>query len=88
MIGVADNKKITGAQVGKETLKNWVNQISQVTEPKVSVNISEEIIDKKSIVVIRVPVNPIKPVSVNGKCYRRVANSNRQLAIPEITEYI
>ena len=86
LIGVADNKKITGAQVGKETLKNWANQVSQGTEPRMAVNISEEIVDEKSIVVIRVPEYPVKPASVNGKCYIRVANSNRLLTIPEITE--
>ena len=29
LIGVADKGKVKGVQVGKETLKNWANGISQ-----------------------------------------------------------
>ncbi|MGC8893168.1 MAG: helix-turn-helix domain-containing protein [Candidatus Saccharicenans sp.] len=35
LIGISDKGEIKGVQVGKETLKNWANQISQSSEPRI-----------------------------------------------------
>ncbi len=35
LIGVSDKGRINGIQIGKETLKDWVNQISQSSEPRI-----------------------------------------------------
>jgi len=86
IIGVSDRGKINGIQVGKETLKQWSNRIFQTTEPAVIPDIKIEIVEGKTIVLITISEFPIKPVSIKGRCYKRVANSNKLMSSKEITE--
>jgi len=85
-IGVSDQGEIKGVQIGKETLKNWANQISQGTEPRIIPEIEFLETDGKSIVIIQIKEFPIKPVSTKGRCYRRVENSNRLMTPQDIAE--
>jgi len=86
LIGVSDSGKIKGVSVGRETLQEWANQISQSTEPRIIPEIELEEADGKKVVIIRIREFPIKPVSVRGRCYRRVGNSNRVMQPQEIAE--
>ena len=86
LIGVSDRGEIKGISVGKETLRNWSNQISQATEPRVIPEIESVELDDKQIVVIRIKAFPIKPVSTRGRCLRRVSASNRVMTPQEITQ--
>jgi ATP-dependent DNA helicase RecG len=85
-IGVSDNGKAKGVPVGKEMLKNWANQISQSTEPRVIPEIEVSKIAGKSVVIIWIKEFPIKPVSVKGRSFRRVENSNRVMTMQEIAQ--
>lgn len=86
LIGLSDKSRINGVQVGKETLKNWANQISQSTEPRIIPEAEHTKIDGKSVVIFRIKEFPIKPVSVKGRCFRRVGTSNRIMTPQEIAE--
>ena len=86
LIGISDDGTIKGIQIGKETLKNWANQISQSTEPAIIPEIDHAIVEDKEIGVVIIKEFPIKPVSVKGKCFRRVGNSNRIMSPHEIAE--
>ncbi len=86
LIGVSNKDKIVGVQIGRETLKNWVNQISQSTEPRVIPEIEHSEIKGKGVVIVRIKEFPIKPVSVKGRCFRRVGNSNRIMPMQEIAQ--
>jgi len=86
LIGVSDKNRIKGTQIGKDTLNDWANQISQSTEPRVIPEIEVSEIDDKSVVIIRIKEFPIKPVSVKGKYFRRVGNSNRIMPMQEIAQ--
>jgi len=86
IIGISDINKVKGVQVGKETLKNWANQISQSTEPRVIAEIELGETNKKRIVIIKIKEFPIKPVSVKGRYFRRVGNSNRVMNMQEIAQ--
>lgn len=86
VIGVSDKGKIKGISIGKATLSDWTNQISQSTEPRVIPEIEQVKIEGKEIAIIRIKEYPIKPVSVKGKCFRRVGNSNRTMTAQEISE--
>jgi ATP-dependent DNA helicase RecG len=85
-IGITDNGEIVGTSIGKETLKDWSNQISQISEPSIHPEIELVEIDNKTIVQILFKEYPLKPISVRGRCFRRVKNSNYQMAPSEITE--
>ena len=86
LIGVSDGQEIKGITIGKETLRNWSNRIAQATEPRVVLEIESVDIEKKSVVLIHIAESSIKPVSVKGRCYKRVGNSNRVMSSQEISQ--
>ncbi len=86
LIGVSNKDKVVGVKIGKETLKDWANQISQSTEPRVIPEIEHSEIKGKGVVIVRIKETPIKPVSVRGRCFRRVGNSNRIMPMQEIAQ--
>lgn len=86
LIGVDDKGDIVGVTLGKETLKNWLNGISQSTEPTVIPEISSEKLEGKTVAIISVPEYPLKPVATRGRCFRRVGNSNRVMTPQEIAQ--
>jgi len=86
LIGISNKGEVIGVHIGKETMKNWSNQISQSTEPKIIPEIEQIEVEGKSVVLIRIKEFPIKPVSVKGRCFRRVGTSNRIMTPQEIAE--
>ena len=86
LIGVSDKGKIKGVQLGKETIKDWVNQITQKIDPRIIPEIQIHTIEKKNVVSILIKEYPIKPVSIKGRCFRRVGNSNRIMTTQEVAQ--
>lgn len=84
LIGISDKGEVRGVQIGKETINDWANQISQSTEPRIIPEIEGGEINGKSVIIIQIKEFPIKPVSVRGRCYRRVGSSNRMMIPQEI----
>jgi len=84
LIGASDRNQIKGVQIGKETLRNWANQISQSTEPRIIPEIEPGTINRKRVVIVKIKEFPIKPVSVKGRYFRRVENSNRIMTMQKI----
>jgi len=84
LIGVSDKGEVNGVQIGKGTMNDWANQISQSTEPRIIPEIERSEIEGKNVVIIRIKEFPIKPVSVRGRCFRRVGASNRMMTPEEI----
>jgi ATP-dependent DNA helicase RecG len=72
--------------VGPETLSDWSNQVSQSTDPRVIPDIETREVGGKMVATIVVRESPLKPVSVKGRCYRRVSTSNRVMTPAEISE--
>ncbi|AKB18568.1 helix-turn-helix domain-containing protein [Methanosarcina sp. WWM596] len=86
LIGVSDKGAVTGVNIGKETLAKWANQVSDKTEPQLIPEIEVFEFEGKQVVAVNVPEYPIKPVSVRGRCFKRVNNSNRSMNAQEIAE--
>ena len=86
LIGVSDRRDISGITVGKETLRDVSNRISQATEPRVIVDVESVDVVEKSVLVLHIAGASIKPVSVRGRCYKRVGNSNRVMSPQEIAQ--
>lgn len=86
LVGVSDKGEIKGVQIGKDTLRKWANQISQSTEPRVIPEIEIGEISEKNLVIIGIRDFPIKPVSVKGRCFRRIGDSNRVMTTQEVAQ--
>ena len=84
LIGVSDKQEIKGITIGKETLRNFANRISQAIEPRILPDIQAIVLDGKSVLLIQISECRIKPASVKGICYKRVGNSNRVMSPQEI----
>jgi len=72
IIGVSDEGKIIGIQFAKETLKTWVNQVSQSTDPRIIPEIEQKKVDGKIVALIKIEEFPLKPVSVRGRCFKEI----------------
>ena len=85
-VGVSRKGESLGIEVGPETLSEWSNQVSQSTDPRVIPDIETRDAGGKTVVAIVIRESPLKPVSVKGRCYRRVSASNRVMTPAEISE--
>ncbi|MDR3287229.1 MAG: ATP-binding protein [Prevotellaceae bacterium] len=83
-VGVNDDGSVAGVNLGKETLIQWINEIKGKTEPSIVPDYEVQIFDSKEIVILSVKEFPIKPVSVKGKYFKRVGNSNHLLTLNEM----
>ena len=84
VVGISDDGGIKGIQIGKHTINNWLNQISQSTEPALIPQVEVLNYQRKNIVIIKIAEFPIKPLSVKGKCFKRSGNANRIMTPQEI----
>ena len=80
------SRELRGITIGKETLRDISNRISQATEPRVTPDIQSVAVKGKSVLLIHIAESRIKPVSVKGRCYKRVGNSNRVMSPQEIAQ--
>ncbi|HET8573275.1 MAG TPA: RNA-binding domain-containing protein [Edaphocola sp.] len=84
-IGVRDDGKVQGIEIGKETIQKWLNEIKLKTEPAIVPDVRLLYQDGKTVAVIEVQEYPVKPLSYKGRYYKRIQNANHQLSIAEIT---
>ena len=83
-IGVADDGKVKGIQLGKKTLQNWINEVKNKTSPQIIPDVEVLTIENKIVVAFSAIEYPIKPVSKSGRFYKRIANANHLMSIDEI----
>ena len=83
-VGVSDDSTVVGVDLKPETLQNWINEIKNKTAPALIPDVQVLTFDGHDIVLFSTIEFPIKPVSVKGKYYTRVRNSNHLLSLNEI----
>jgi ATP-dependent DNA helicase RecG len=82
-IGVDPTGKVCGVELGKGTLEDLANKISQGTSPRMIPSISSVKRDRKTIVVVSVPESTPKPVYAFDRPYRRAGKTNQRLSQDE-----
>ena len=85
-VGIADNGELKGVLVGKETIATWINEIKSKTVPVIIPDVETIEIENKTIVIFKAIEYPIKPVSIKGRYYKRVRNTNQLLTITEVVD--
>ncbi|OIP85069.1 MAG: hypothetical protein AUK44_00560 [Porphyromonadaceae bacterium CG2_30_38_12] len=85
-VGIADNGKIIGVTLSAESVQQWVNSIKSKTVPSLMPDVEVLEINGKQIVAIRIIEYPVKPLSVQGKYYRRIQNSNHLMSASEVSD--
>lgn len=86
LVGVADDGLVNGVTLGRETLNDWLGQIKSATSPSIIPDLDAVTMEGKNIVIIGINEYPVKPVNTKGKYFKRVATSNHQLTLSEITD--
>jgi len=84
LIGVKDSDNISGIEIGRETIQQWINQIRNSTSPSIIPDAEHITIKGKTVVMLSVISYPIKPVSFKGKYFKRVHSSNHPMDLNEI----
>ncbi len=85
-IGVADDGRIVGVQIGKGTLEDLANKIAQNTSPKIVPTVATVVNEEKTVITLEVPEHPTKPVYAFGKPWRRSGRTNQVLSPNEAAE--
>jgi len=85
--GIRNDGKALGQEVGKRTIRDVSQAISENIEPKIYPKISKEDIESKICIKVEFSGNN-KPYYAYGRAYMRVADEDRQLSAKEIEEII
>lgn len=85
-IGVEDDGTVVGTSVGKESLRDWANQISQNLGIRPSLETVE--FEGKTLVRIAVDESQWKPVRYRGRAYIRSGSSDRIATDEEETRWV
>ena len=84
-VGISDKGDVSGVNLRKETVQNWINEVKNKTTPQIIPDAETHTVDGKVVVAFYVMEYPIKPVSTRGRYYKRVGNSNHLLSVNEVS---
>jgi ATP-dependent DNA helicase RecG len=84
LLGVSDTAKIVGVTLSKESINQWINEIKSKTLPHLVPDITDFTINNMTVVCIAIFEYPVKPVSCQGRYFKRKANANHQLSSGEV----
>ena len=85
-VGVSDKGLVKGVEIAAESVQNWVNEIKNKTEPSLVPDIDILEIDSKKVIAVRIPEYPVKPISIQGRYYKRTANSNHLMTAAAVSD--
>jgi ATP-dependent DNA helicase RecG len=88
LIGVNDNKDISGVNIGKTTLENLINNIKRETDPQIFPSITVTDIENKEVILIKVAESEDKPVFFKDKSYKRVGKTNQRISSSEMRKLV
>jgi ATP-dependent DNA helicase RecG len=86
LIGVSDEGKILGIDIGKKTLEDLANFIKENTDPKIYPDIKPHQIDDKKIIEISLKESDEKPVFFKTHAFQRVGKTNQRISASKIRE--
>ncbi|CAG0950998.1 hypothetical protein METP2_00206 [Methanosarcinales archaeon] len=84
IIGVSDNRKILGVDIGNNSLEELANYIKRNTDPQIFPCINTIDIDERDIIKVEIKENPEKPVFFKNHAYKRVGTTNLRISSSEI----
>jgi len=88
VIGIDDAGRIKGVEIGKGTIENLTNRVSQNTDPKIHPRISVKEVEGKKIIVIEVKESLDRLVLAFGRPFKRVGKSTMRIGKDEYERLI
>ena len=81
IVGVSEkNGSLIGVQIGRGTIENFANVVSQHTDPKIHPRITVRKIEGKDIIIIEVKQSYHRPILADGIPYARVGSSSLKMS--------
>ena len=84
LIGVSNDGKVIGVDIGRNTLEELANYVKRNTDPAIFPSVKVEEIEERKIVKIEVKESPEKPVFFKNHAYKRVGKTNQQVSSSEM----
>ncbi len=84
VIGINHKNEIVGVKTNEESVQNWINEIKGKTAPPLIPDAEIIPLNDKSIIIFSIQEYPVKPVSVRGRYFKRVINSNHLMNTAEV----
>ena len=84
LVGVSDDGKVVGIDIGRNTLEELANYIKRNTDPAIFPSVKIEEIEKRKIIVIEVKESTEKPVFFKNHAYKRVGKTNQRISSSEM----
>ncbi len=88
LVGVSDDGKLLGTDIGKGTIEHFTNKIKQRFDPMLYPKIERIKLDGKNVLLIEIRETANKPYQVFGKAFKRVGKSNLQMSRDEFERMI
>lgn len=85
-VGVRDDGVVAGVVLGKETLRDWANQIRQTLGVNATLDALE--VDGKTVVRIAVAESNAKPVRFKGRSWKRAGSTDQHASDEDETRWV
>jgi len=86
IIGVSDEGKILGVDIGKKTLEDLANWVKENTDPQIYPDVKVHQVENKSIIEVSLKENEEKPVFFKNHAFQRVGKTNQRISANKIRE--
>jgi len=84
LIGVSNDGKVIGVDIGRNTLEELANYIKRNTDPAIFPSMKVLDAEGKEIIVIEVKESTEKPVFFKNHAYKRVGKTNQMISSSEL----
>ena len=84
LIGVSNDGKVIGVDIGRNTVEELANYIKRNTDPAIFPSVKILEIEGKKIIVIEVKESTEKPVFFRSHAYKRVGKTNQKISSSEL----
>ena len=88
LIGINNSGEVKGVEIGKNTLEDLTNKIKENTDPEIYPRITTKLINRKTIIVVRVRESNDHLVLAFGRPYKRVGKSTVRMSKDEYERLI
>ncbi|RLF39801.1 MAG: hypothetical protein DRN21_03115 [Thermoplasmata archaeon] len=87
LIGVSDDSRIIGVDIGRKTVEDLANWVKENTDPQIYPDIKvHRVDDKKDVVEISVKESDGKPVFFKNHAFQRVGKTNQRISVSRLRE--
>ena len=84
LIGVSNDGKVIGVDIGRNTVEELANYIKRNTDPAIFPSVKVFDVNGKKIIVIEVKESAEKPVFFKNHAYKRVGKTNQKISSSEL----